>query len=200
MVQIQKPAPDFVAQAVMPDGTIREEFSLAEYRGKYVVLFFYPLDFTFVCPTEILAFADRVNEFRGRNCEVIGVSVDSVHSHLAWRRTPREEGGIGAVPYPLVSDLDKSISRAYGVLLDKPSVALRGAFLIDRQGIVRSIMVNDLPLGRNVDEVLRVLDALQYTEEHGEVCPANWERGQPGMKATIEGVKEFVRRRYVPVA
>lgn len=200
MVQIQKKAPDFVAQAVMPDGTIREEFSLSEYRGKYVVLFFYPLDFTFVCPTEILAFADRIGEFRRRNCEVIGVSVDSVHSHLAWRRMPREEGGIGDVPYPLVSDLDKSISRDYGVLLDKPSVALRGCFLIDREGIVRSIMVNDLPLGRNVDEVLRLLDALQYTEEHGEVCPANWERGQPGMKATVEGVKEYVRRRYAPVA
>lgn len=196
MVQIQKQAPDFKADAVMPDGTIREGLSLSDYRGKYVVLFFYPLDFTFVCPTEILAFADRIEEFRRRNCEVLGCSVDSVHSHLAWRRTPREEGGIGAIPYPLISDLDKSISRAYGVLLDKPSVALRGAFLIDRQGVVRSIMVNDLPLGRNVDEVLRLLDALQFTEEHGEVCPANWERGEPGMKATLEGVKEYARRRY----
>lgn len=195
MVQIQKPAPDFTAEAVMADGSIKE-ISLADYRGKYVALFFYPLDFTFVCPTEIEAFADKIDEFRSRNCEVIGVSVDSVHSHLAWRRTPRAEGGIGEIPYPLVSDLDKSISRAYGVLLDKPAVALRGVFIIDREGIVRSMMVNDLPLGRNVDEVLRVLDALQFTEAHGEVCPANWQKGEPGMEATIEGVKEYNRRKY----
>lgn len=195
MVQIQKEAPDFTAEAVMADGTVKE-ITLSDYRGKYVVLFFYPLDFTFVCPTEIEAFADQIGEFRNRNCEVLGVSVDSVHSHLAWRRTPRAEGGIGEIPYPLVSDLDKSISRAYGVLLDKPSVALRGAFLIDKAGNVRSMMVNDLPLGRNVDEVLRVLDALQFTEAHGEVCPANWQKGDPGMEATIEGVKAFARRKY----
>lgn len=195
MVRIQKEAPDFTAEAVMGDGTIAE-VSLSAFRGKYVVLFFYPLDFTFVCPTEIQAFADRVGEFRDRNSEVIGVSVDSVHAHLAWRRVPRAEAGIGEVPFPLVSDLDKTISRDYGVLLDKPSVALRAVFIIDREGIVRSMMVNDLPLGRNVDEVLRVLDALRFTEEHGEVCPAGWQAGQEGMAASLDGVKEFARKKH----
>jgi peroxiredoxin (alkyl hydroperoxide reductase subunit C) len=195
VARVQKPAPDFTAEAVMPDGSIGE-VRLSDYRGRYVVLFFYPLDFTFVCPTEVNGFADRIGDFRSRGCEVIGVSVDSVHAHLAWRRMPREEGGIGAVPYPLVSDLDKRISRAYGVLLDKPEVALRGVFLIDREGILRAAHVNDLPLGRNVDEVLRLLDALQHVERYGEVCPAGWRPGERGMRPDQEGLREYARERY----
>jgi len=188
--RIQQEAPDFAAQAVMPDGTFNE-LTLSEYKGKYVVLFFYPLDFTFVCPTEIIAFSDRVGEFKERGAEIIGVSVDSHFSHLAWRNTPRKKGGIGDVQYPLVADLDKSISRNYGVLLEKPGIALRGLFLIDKEGILRHITVNDLPLGRNVDEALRVIDALQFHEENGEVCPANWQKGKDGMKPSQEGLEEY---------
>jgi len=201
MVQVQQEAPSFSAEAVLPDHSIGE-LSLTSYRGKYVVLFFYPLDFTFVCPTELLAFADRIADFRSRDCEILGISVDSVYAHLAWRRTPRSEGGVGDLPYPLVSDLDKRIARAYGVLLDKPAVALRGVFLIDRAGIVRSVIVNDLSLGRNVDEVLRLLDALQFSEQHGQVCPSNWRQGEEGIDATVEGVKAYVRQKFgqTPVA
>jgi peroxiredoxin 2/4 len=200
MAQIQQQAPEFTAETVMPDGTVKE-VSLADYRGKYILLFFYPMDFTFVCPTEIRAFAERIGEFKAKNCEVLGVSVDSAHVHMAWRRTPMTEGGIGEIPYPLVSDLDKSISKAYGVLLDKPSVALRGAFLIDREGILRSAILNDLPLGRNVGEFLRLLDALQFSELYGEVCPANWHKGQRGLKENIESVKEYAVAKYTtPVA
>ncbi len=188
--RIQQEAPDFAAQAVMPDGSFKE-LKLSEYKGKYVVLFFYPLDFTFVCPTEIIAFSDRVGDFKERGAEVIGVSVDSHFSHLAWRNTPRKKGGIGDVQYPLVSDLDKSISRKYGVLLEKPGIALRGLFLIDKEGILRHITINDLPLGRNVDEALRVIDALQFHEENGEVCPANWQKGKEGMKPSQEGLEKY---------
>ncbi len=193
--RIQAQVPDFTAQAVMPDGSFKE-LKLSDYRGKYVVLFFYPLDFTFVCPTEIIAFSDRIAEFKERNAEVIGVSVDSHFSHLAWRNTPRKEGGIGEISYPLVSDLDKSISKNYGVLLEKPGIALRGLFLIDRDGVLRHITVNDLPLGRSVDEVLRVLDALQFYEEHGEVCPANWHKGEEGMKPDEEGLKKYAQAHF----
>lgn len=196
MVQIQQQAPNFVATAVMPDGSFNKEFSLANYRGKYVVLFFYPLDFTFVCPTEIIAFSDRVEEFRSRNAEVIGVSVDSEFSHLAWRNTPRSAGGIGEVTYPLVADLDKSIARDYGVLLEKPAVALRGLFLIDREGIARSMIVNDLSLGRSVDEVLRLLDALRHVEQYGEVCPADWTPGAEAMQASNEGLQTYAGKAY----
>ena len=195
MTLIQKQAPTFAAEAVNADGDLTQ-ISLADYRGSYVVLFFYPLDFTFVCPTEILAFADRIDEFKRRNCEVLGVSVDSVHAHLAWRRTPRREGGIGAIPFALVSDLDKQIARSYGVLLDQPSVALRAAFVIDRGGVVRSMIANDLPLGRNVEEILRLLDALQYYEHAGEVCPANWQPGEPAMQPTLAGVIAYAERQY----
>ncbi len=188
--RIQQEAPAFAAQAVMPDGTFKE-LTLSEYKGKYVVLFFYPLDFTFVCPTEIIAFSDRVEEFKERGAEIIGVSVDSHFSHLAWRNTPRKKGGIGDVQYPLVSDLDKSISCNYGVLLEKPGIAFRGLFLIDKEGILRHITVNDLPIGRNVDEALRVIDALQFHEENGEVCPANWQKGKDGMKPSQEGLEEY---------
>jgi peroxiredoxin (alkyl hydroperoxide reductase subunit C) len=188
--RIQSEAPDFTAQSVMPDGSIKE-LALSDYKGKYVVLFFYPLDFTFVCPTEILAISDRIDEFKERGAEVIGVSVDSPYSHIAWRRTPRKKGGIGEVTYPLVSDLDKAVATKYGVLLEKPGIALRGLFIIDREGKLRHITINDLPLGRNVEEVLRVLDAVKFSEEHGEVCPANWKKGEEGMKPDQEGLEAY---------
>jgi len=189
---VTKEAPDFSAQAVMPNNTF-SELKLSSYRGKYVVLFFYPLDFTFVCPSEIIAFDKALDKFKEKNAEVIGISVDSHFTHLAWKNTPREKGGIGNVQYPLVSDLTKDISRSYGVLLND-SVALRGLFLIDKDGIVRHALINDLPLGRNVDEALRVLDALQFTEKHGEVCPANWREGEEAMKPTAEGVAGYLAK------
>lgn len=169
MAVVQNEAPDFKATTVMEDGSVKE-IKLSDYKGKYVVLFFYPLDFTFVCPTEIISMSDRIDEFHARNAQVLGVSVDSQFSHIAWRSTPRKKGGIGEIEYPLVSDLDKSISRSYGVLVEKPGIALRGLFIIDKLGKIRHITINDLPLGRNVDEVLRVLDAIQFNEKYGEVC------------------------------
>ena len=187
---VTRQAPDFAAQAVLPDDSF-DELTLSSYRGKYVVVFFYPLDFTFVCPTEIIAFDRAVEKFEARNCQVLGISVDSHFTHLAWKKTPRDQGGIGPIRYPLVADLNKGISRDYGVLLDD-GIALRGLFLIDKEGVVRHALVNDLPLGRNVDEVLRLLDALQFTEEHGEVCPANWREGEEAMKPTAEGVAEYL--------
>lgn len=190
---VTKEAPDFTATAVMADNSFNEEFKLSDLRGKYVVLYFYPLDFTFVCPSEILAFNKAVEEFKKRNCELVGVSIDSHFSHLAWKNTPVDQGGIGNIQYPLVADLDKKISKAYGVLIDK-AIALRGLFLIDKEGVVRSQVVNDLPLGRSVDEALRVLDALQYTEEHGEVCPANWKKGEEAMIPTAKGVAEYLAK------
>jgi peroxiredoxin (alkyl hydroperoxide reductase subunit C) len=183
-------APDFAATAVMADNSF-QDLRLSDYRGKYVVLFFYPLDFTFVCPSEILAFNRRLEEFNKKDCELIGVSVDSHFTHLAWKETEIEKGGIGNVQYPLVSDIKKEIAEAYGVLHDG-SVALRGLFLIDKDGVVRHAVVNDLPLGRSVDEALRMLDALRFTEEHGEVCPANWREGEDAMKPTAEGVAEYL--------
>lgn len=189
--QVQKEAPNFTAVAV-----VNEEFksiSLSDYRGKYVVLFFYPLDFTFVCPTEIVAFSDRIQEFRDRGAEVIGCSIDSQYSHLAWIQTPREKGGLGGLTYPLVSDLTKKISTDYGVLTDG-GVALRGTFLIDRGGIVRAITIHDLPLGRSVDEALRVLDALQHFEKHGEVCPADWKKGGATIKPGVKESKEYFEK------
>ena len=190
-LEVTKTAPDFTATAVMPDNTFNQKFRLANYLGKYVVLFFYPLDFTFVCPSEIIAFDKKLKEFKERNCEVIGVSVDSHYSHWAWKNTPVDKGGIGNIQYPLVSDLTKQIARDYGVLFDE-SVALRGLFLIDKEGIVRHALINDLPLGRSVDEAIRVLDALQFHEENGEVCPANWRKGEEGMKATADGVASYL--------
>lgn len=192
---VQKPAPNFTAQAVMPDGVFKS-LSLSDYKGKYVVLFFYPLDFTFVCPTEIIAFSDSVKDFKERNAEVVAVSVDSHFSHLAWRNTSRNSGGLGVIEYPLVSDLDKSISRDYGVLIEKPGIALRGLFIIDKEGILRHITINDLPLGRNVDEAIRVLDAIQFNEKYGEVCPANWKKGEKGMKPTKEGLEKYAGEKY----
>ncbi|MCX7807259.1 MAG: peroxiredoxin [Deltaproteobacteria bacterium] len=180
---IQKPAPDFEAEAVV--GYEFKTIKLSSFRGKHVVLFFYPLDFTFVCPTEIITFDEKLEEFRKRNAEVIGVSVDSKFSHLAWNKKSRKEGGLGGVRYPIVADITKAISRSYGVLVEEgpdAGVALRGTFVIDKNGIVRHATINDLPLGRNIDEYLRLIDAIDYHEKYGEVCPANWQPGQEGMK------------------
>jgi len=189
-VLVTKPAPDFTAQAVMPNNTF-EEISLSDYKGQYVVLFFYPLDFTFVCPSELIAFSHRLQEFKDRGVEVIGVSVDSHFSHLAWKNTSVNDGGIGDIQYPLVADITKSIARDYDVLLND-SVALRGSFLINKEGVVEHQVINNLPLGRNVDEMLRMIDALQFTEEHGEVCPAGWQKGNAGMTASTEGVAAYL--------
>jgi peroxiredoxin (alkyl hydroperoxide reductase subunit C) len=189
---VTQKAPDFLATAVMADNSFGE-LRLSDYRGKYAVLFFYPLDFTFVCPSEILAFNRKVEEFNKKDCQLIGISVDSHFTHLAWKETAIEKGGIGNVQYPLVADIKKEIARAYGVLHDD-SVALRGLFLIDKEGVVRHAVVNDLPLGRNVDEALRTLDALRFTEEHGEVCPANWREGEEAMKPTAEGVASYLAK------
>lgn len=191
---VTKPAPDFTASAVMPDNSIKDDFTLSSYKGKnYVVLFFYPLDFTFVCPSEIIAFDKKVDEFKKKGAELVGVSVDSKFCHFAWKATPPNKGGIGNIRYPLVSDLNKKISADYGVLLDC-GISLRGLFLIDKQGIVQHALVNNLPLGRNVDEAIRLLDALQFHEEHGEVCPANWKKGEDGMKPTAEGVASYLAK------
>lgn len=191
---IGRKAPDFVAPAVLGDNSIREDFSLQSLRGKYVVLFFYPLDFTFVCPTEILEFNRKLAQFRERGAEVVGVSVDSQFSHLAWKNTPVEKGGIGAIQYPLVADLTKQVSRDYGVLVEDGSVAFRGTFLIDREGVVKHAVINDLGLGRNIDEELRMVDALIHHEKHGEVCPANWNRGDDAMKPTATGVASYLSK------
>lgn len=191
-VLVGKPAPDFKAQAVMPDNSFKE-LKLSDFRGKYVVLFFYPLDFTFVCPTEIIAFDNHLPEFKERNCEVIGVSVDSHFSHVAWKNTPVDKGGIGNVQYPIVADITKQIARDYDVLTGD-AVAFRGTFLIDKEGKVRHQVVNDLPLGRNITEAVRMLEALQFHEKHGEVCPANWNKGKEGMKADAKGVAGYLAK------
>ncbi len=187
---VTKKAPDFTAEAVLGNNSI-EELTLSDYRGKYVILFFYPFDFTFVCPSEIIAFDKALDEFKKRNTEVIGVSTDSKHSHFAWKNTEPKDGGIGQIKYPLVADLNKNISRDYEVLVDD-SNALRGLFLIDKEGIIRHSIVNDLPLGRSIDEAMRLVDALQYSEKHGEVCPANWKKGEKAMKETPESVAEYL--------
>ena len=190
---VTREAPDFTADAVMPDNTFGT-IKLSGFRGKHVVLFFYPLDFTFVCPSEILAFDRRLNDFKSRNCEVIGVSVDSKFTHLAWKNTPRDQGGVGLLRYPMVADITKNISRAYGVLLGD-AVALRGLFLIDTKGTIRHAVINDLPLGRSVNEALRMVDALQFVETHGDqVCPANWQEGEEAMKPTAEGVASYLAK------
>ena len=191
-VHVQKPAPDFKAMAVVNRDF--KEVSLADYKNKkYVVLFFYPLDFTFVCPTEIIAFSDRIGEFHQRDTEVIGMSVDSHFSHLAWIERERAQGGLGDLHYPLVSDLTKKIAEDYGVLIDG-GVALRGLFFIDLHGIVRHVTINDLPLGRSVDEALRVIDAYQHFEKHGEVCPADWKPGGLTIKPGVKESKEYFEK------
>jgi alkyl hydroperoxide reductase subunit AhpC len=193
-VLVQQSAPDFKAQAVMPDGSFKS-VSLSDYQGKYVLLFFWPLDFTFVCPTEIIAFSDRAEDFEKLNVQILGVSVDSHYTHLAWRNQPRNDGGLGQINYPLVADLNKEIARAYDVLLPG-GIALRGLFLIDKEGKVRHQVVNDLPLGRSVDEALRMVKALQYFETNGEVCPANWKEGARTIKPTVNESKKFFAAEY----
>ena len=205
---VTKPAPEFKAQAVMPDNSFKE-VSLSDFKGKKIVLFFYPLDFTFVWPSELIAFDKRIGEFEKRNVQVLGCSVDSHFSHLRWKEMEVNQGGIGKVGYPLVSDLDKSIARDYDVLLGTTSatvytedeevvtsvgggVTLRGSFLIDEEGNVRHEIKNDLPLGRNIDEMLRLLDALDFHNEHGEVCPAGWNKGKDGMNPSHDGMKKYV--------
>lgn len=193
-VLVGRPAPDFTAAAVMPDGSINEAFKLSDLKGKYVVLFFYPLDFTFVCPSEIIAHDHRVDAFKERGVEIVGVSIDSQFTHYAWRNTAPENGGIGAVKFPLVADVKHEIQEAYDVAHPEAGVALRGSFLIDKDGIVQSQQVNNLPLGRNVDEMIRLVDALQFTEEHGEVCPAGWNKGDEGMKPDADGVASYLAK------
>ncbi len=207
-VLVTKEAPDFTAVALMPDGSFKTDFKLSDYRGKNVVFFFYPLDFTFVCPSELIAFHNRTAEFKSRNTAVIGCSVDSHFTHLAWSNTPVAQGGIGQLSYPLVADLNKTIAAKYDVLLgskcitDKDGnshyelgggVALRGSFLIDPKGVVRHQVVNDLPLGRNIDEMLRMIDALDFHTKNGEVCPAGWDKSKQGMKASKDGVASYLK-------
>jgi len=190
-VLVTKKAPDFTAPAAMPDGTINDDFKLSDLSGKYVVLFFYPLDFTFVCPSEIIAHDKRLAQFKEKGVEVIGVSIDSQFTHFAWKNTPVDKGGIGQVKFPLVADIKHEITNAYGV--EHPDgVALRASFLIDKDGIVQHQTVNNLPLGRNVDEMLRMVDALQFFEAHGEVCPAGWNKGDDGMKPSTDGVADYL--------
>ncbi len=191
-VLVGKKAPDFTATTVMGDNSINENFNLHEYlKGKIGVLFFYPLDFTFVCPSEIIAFDNRLKEFKDRGAEVIGVSIDSHFSHIAWKNTEVNNGGIGQIKYPLVADLTKNIARDYDVLVND-SVALRGTFLIDQEGVVRHQVINDLPLGRSIEEALRMVDALKFHQEHGEVCPAGWNKGKGGMQADAAGVAKYL--------
>jgi len=190
-VLVAKEAPDFTAPAVMPDGSIKDNFTLSDLKGKYVVLFFWPLDYTFVCPTEIIAHDKRLADFKQRGVEVIGVSIDSHFTHFAWKNTPVDKGGIGNVQFPMVADISHSICKEYGI--EHPAgVALRASFLIDKEGIVQHQTANNLSLGRNVDEMIRLVDALQFTEEHGEVCPAGWQKGDDGMKATTDGVADYL--------
>ncbi|GAA0364700.1 peroxiredoxin C [Bowmanella denitrificans] len=192
-VLVGRPAPDFTAAAVLGNGEIVDSYNLKEaIKGKKAVLFFYPLDFTFVCPSELIAFDKRYEEFQKRGVEVIGISIDSQFSHNAWRNTPVNQGGIGPVKYTLVADVKHEICQAYDVEHPEAGVAFRGSFLIDEEGNVRHQVVNDLPLGRNVDEMLRMVDALNFHQEHGEVCPAGWQQGNEGMQASPEGVAKYL--------
>ena len=190
MTLVGRRAPDFKAKAVIKD-KIYDDFSLYDYLGKYIVFFFYPLDFTFVCPTELHAFQERIADFEKRNTQVIGCSIDSWFSHAAWLKMPRALGGIQGISYPIVSDIHKSIAREYEVLKEEEGIAYRGLFLIDQEGIIRHQLVNDLPLGRSVDEALRLIDALMFHEKHGEVCPANWKSGAAAMQPTTQGLADF---------
>ena len=191
-VLVGKPAPPFTAPAVLPNGEIVDNFDLSDLKGHYVVLFFWPLDFTFVCPTEIIAHDRRMNAFNEREAKVVGISIDSQFTHFAWRNTPVDQGGIGPVQFPIVADVKHDITRAYGIEHPDAGVALRASFLIDREGMVQHQVVNNLPLGRNVDEMLRMIDALQFTETHGEVCPAGWNKGDAGMSPTSGGVADYL--------
>ena len=188
---VSAPAPDFSTEAYV-NGEFRK-VSLSDFKGKKLVLFFYPLDFTFVCPTEILAFADRIDEFKKRQTEVVGVSVDSQFTHRAWAQVDRKEGGIKGVTFPLLADLNKKIASDYGVLMPE-GIALRGLFIVNKDGILKHATINHLDLGRNIDEVLRLLDAIDFSEEHGEVCPANWKKGDKAMKPTAESLKQYMSK------
>ena len=195
MVLVTRQAPDFTSSAVLGNSEIVNNFNFKKHvNGKAAVLFFYPLDFTFVCPSELIAFDHRYEEFKKRGVEVVGVSIDSEFTHNAWRNTPTENGGIGAVKYALAADVKHEIAQAYGIEHPEAGVALRASFLIDKNGVVRHQIVNDLPLGRNIDEMLRMVDALQFHEEHGEVCPAQWEKGKEGMKDSPEGVAKYLKQ------
>ena len=195
MVLVTRQAPDFTSSAVLGNGEIVDNFNFKKHiEGKAAVLFFYPLDFTFVCPSELIAFDHRYEEFKKRGVEVVGVSIDSEFTHNAWRNTPTENGGIGAVKYALAADVKHEIAQAYGIEHPEAGVALRASFLINKNGVVRHQVVNDLPLGRNIDEMLRMVDALQFHEEHGEVCPAQWEKGKEGMKDNPEGVAKYLKQ------
>jgi len=191
-VLVAKEAPDFTAAAVMPDGDIKDDFKLSSLKGKYIVLFFWPLDFTFVCPTEIIAHDRRLNEFKKRGVEVVGVSIDSQYTHFQWRSTQVSLGGIGPVKFPMVADVKHTIAQSYGIEHPDAGVALRASFLIDTAGIVQHQVVNNLPIGRNIDEMLRVIDALQFSEKHGQVCPAGWQDGDDAMTADSKGVSEYL--------
>ncbi len=191
-VRVGQPAPDFTATAVV-DMQFKE-IKLSDYRGKNVVLFFWPLDFTFVCPTEICAFSDAADKFAERNTQLLGVSTDSQYTHLAWQKQDRKQGGVGKVNYPMIADTSHAISREYGVLLENAGIALRGLFLIDKEGTIRHMLVNDLPLGRSVDEALRLVDALAHFEKYGEVCPANWHEGEPAMVPDPEKAQEYFQK------
>lgn len=194
-ILVGKKAPDFSASAVLGSGEITNEFNLHKaIQGKYGILFFYPLDFTFVCPSELIALNNRHDEFVKRDTVVMGISIDSQFTHNAWRNTPVENGGIGALSYPLIADVNHQICQAYGVEHPTAHVALRGAFIIDKNGIIRSQIVNDLPLGRNIDELLRLIDALDFHEKHGEVCPANWSQGKTGIKPTVQGIATYLAK------
>ncbi|NLS43187.1 peroxiredoxin C [BEV proteobacterium] len=193
MVLVTRQAPDFTAAAVLGNGEIIENFNLKKHiSGKAAVIFFWPMDFTFVCPSELIAFDHRYKEFQDRGVEVVGVSFDSEFVHNAWRNTPVKSGGIGPVQYAMVADVKREIQKAYCIEHPDAGVALRGSFLVDKEGVVRHQVVNDLPLGRNVDEMLRMVDALQFHEEHGEVCPAQWEKGKSGMGASPDGVAKYL--------
>ncbi|XP_018578437.1 peroxiredoxin-1 [Anoplophora glabripennis] len=192
--RIQEPAPNFSGTAVINDSF--KTISLSDYKGKYVVLVFYPLDFTFVCPTELVALDARIDEFKALNAEVIGCSIDSHFSHLGWMNTNRSDGGVGKLRYPLLSDINKEIAKTYDVLLEKEGIALRGTFIIDPNGILRQITINDLPIGRSVDEALRIIEALRFVEEHGEVCPANWKKGDRTIKPDPQGSQEYFKKTH----
>jgi peroxiredoxin (alkyl hydroperoxide reductase subunit C) len=192
-VLVGREAPDFTTPAVLGDGKIVDELNFHKtIKGKYAVLVFYPLDFTFVCPSELIALDHRVDEFKARGVEVFSVSIDSHFTHNAWRNTPVDKGGIGAVRYTMIADMSHAVAKAYDVETPDGAVAFRGTFLIDKKGVVRHQIVNDLPLGRSMDELLRMVDALQFTEEHGEVCPAGWRKGDKGMLASPEGVAKYL--------
>ena len=190
-ILVTQPAPNFIASAVLANGEIIENFTLLDYQGKKIVLFFYPLDFTFVCPSEIIAHHKRMSAFKEKGVEVIGVSIDSQFTHNAWRNTAIKDGGLGVIDFPLVADVNHSIMTAYGVA-HPAGVALRASFLIDEEFIIRHQVVNDLPLGRNVDEMLRMVDALDFHTTQGEVCPAGWNKGDKGMDASPDGVADYL--------